>query len=91
MTLLFVEPLKPSRYTRLHIGDFSLRAAFDLPSQLFFTRRNTEQFCSHDQSIVMFSIVSKIINEAMNQMSGVVRNMALFRNAKNGTLVEEQQ
>tara|TARA_B100001540_G_scaffold187921_1_gene165799 strand:+ start:463 stop:582 length:120 start_codon:yes stop_codon:yes gene_type:complete len=39
----------------------------------------------------MFSIVSKIINEAMNQMSGVVRNMALFRDAKNGTLVEEQQ
>ena len=91
MTLLFVEPLKPSRYARLYIGNFSLRATFDFPSQLFFTWRYTEQFCSHDQSIVMFSIVSEIINEAMNQMSGVVSNMALFRDAKNGTLVEEQQ
>jgi len=39
----------------------------------------------------MFPIVSEVINEAMNQVTGVVRNMALFRDAKNGTLVEEQQ
>jgi len=75
----------------LDLWYLSLRSALDFPTQLFFTRRYAEQFSSHDKSVILLSVVPEIIDEAVNQVAGIVCNMSFFWNTKNDAFPEEYE